>query len=118
MANKKTKHLSDGTWNVISSVTELYETFQKEAETTADPKIKNCFKEVGAAQLRLFKVWFSLKPEYRVPMEKGESFDHFIAKNEMVKSLNMLFQSLHLSISLRASVIAVQMFLSAPTMKA
>ena len=95
--DKKGKpNLSKEIWKAVSTVTDLYELLKETKNNAPNSESEKRFREVESAQLHLFKAWYTLKPEYVVPAERSESFDHFIAKNEIVKDLKKLVPTLEI----------------------
>lgn len=51
-------------------------------------EMKRALRALASSQGRLLQAYFSLDSSYKVPSDTVESWDHFLAKNQMINELN------------------------------
>jgi hypothetical protein len=86
--SKKGNEIRDEISKVLGRLTSTLDRVKEELEHSDDLTIRNCVKALASAQGQLFKAYFSLDPSYKIPLQTGETWGHFLAKNALVERLS------------------------------
>lgn len=70
---------------------------KKEQKNNDSLEMKRALRALASSQGRLLQAYFSLHSSYKVPPDTVESWDHFLAKNQMVNELDSSIDSSDIS---------------------
>jgi hypothetical protein len=87
--NKNGNNFRDEIFKTGERLTSTMDRMKENLKHNDDLRIKLALKASASAQSQLLKAYFSLDPSNEVPLVVGESFEHFIAKNNLVKKLSV-----------------------------
>jgi hypothetical protein len=82
------RHVFEDVQKALDLVTKLYGELSEKAETNDDAQLKFCMRALISSQSQLLKAFECFNPENRVPLETGETWHHYRAKNQLVNELS------------------------------
>lgn len=74
--------------DVGDRLTSIMDQMKKTLKNNDSLEMKRALRALVSSQGRLLQAYFSLDSSYKVPPDTVESWDHFLAKNQMINELN------------------------------
>ena len=78
---------SNEIWEVGDKLTAIMDRIKDKLKKKDNFRIRKCLKALAKAQGQLLKAFFTFDPSYKIPPEAGETWEHFLAKNYLIKGL-------------------------------
>jgi len=78
---------SNRIWNVGDKLTIIMDQMKEELKRNDDLRMAKCVRALAKAQGQLLKAFFTFDPSYKILPEAGETWEHFLAKNYLIKEL-------------------------------
>jgi hypothetical protein len=86
--SNKAERFKNEIWEVGTRLTSIMDRMRKALKNNDNLIMKRALRSLVSAQGRLLQAYFSLDSSYKVPPDARESWDHFLAKNQIVNQLN------------------------------
>ena len=78
---------SNEIWEVGSKLTMIMDRMKEELKRNGNLRLKKCLRALAKAQGQLLKAVSTFNNSYKVPLEAGETWEHFLAKNYLVTEI-------------------------------
>jgi len=73
---------------ILKRLTTLMDQMKEELKHNDSSEMKRALRALVSSQGQMLKAFFSLDTSYRVPQTAGETWEHFLAKNCLIKGLS------------------------------
>jgi hypothetical protein len=78
---------SNELWKVFDKLTAIMDRMKEELKRNDDLAMKKCLRALVSSQGQLLKAICAFDPSYKIPLEAGETWEHFLAENYLVKEI-------------------------------